>query len=102
MRLMTVSMMCRVCVIISPQAYQPRWDIRWGREFYFDREKAIRETLWLLIESPEGAHASTLLFLVCVSPTKAIRLTELRVSKKVSAISAKMAAPRPHRTKCAA
>jgi hypothetical protein len=73
-----------------------------GGNFILTVRKAIRETLWLLIESPEGGHASTLLFLVCVSPTKAIRLTELRVSKKVSAISGRMAAATPHRTNCAA
>jgi hypothetical protein len=53
-----------------------------GEGIFLTVRKAIRETLWLLIESPEGGHASTLLFLVCVSPTKAIRLTELRVSKR--------------------
>jgi uncharacterized protein YeaO (DUF488 family) len=29
---MTVSMMCRILVIIARQPYQPRSDIRWGRE----------------------------------------------------------------------
>jgi hypothetical protein len=35
MQFITVSMMCRILVIISPQAYQPRWDIRWGRKKKF-------------------------------------------------------------------
>jgi hypothetical protein len=34
MRFKAASMMCRILVIISPQAYQPRSDIRWGREIF--------------------------------------------------------------------
>jgi hypothetical protein len=35
-------MMCRILVIISPQAYQARSDIRWGRETFIFGEEKLR------------------------------------------------------------
>jgi hypothetical protein len=37
MRVSDVSMMCRILVIISRQAYQPRSDIRWGRSIFLKK-----------------------------------------------------------------
>ena len=39
MRVSEVSMLCRILVIISPQSYQPRSDIRWGFKNIFLRSQ---------------------------------------------------------------
>jgi hypothetical protein len=54
--------MCRVCVSFHRKPINLGGTSAGGGNFILTVRKAIRETLWLLIESPEGGHASTLPF----------------------------------------